>query len=268
MKKFFLLILVPAVFLAGCQKSLIDPESAANVPVVEAYLHCGDSLITVNLFKITPYSVDETSDTTQLSGLPVYLNGHLMNEASAGIYTMIPDNITIHESETYALSFDFYGKTISATTIIPAKPLNFNISATSVEVARIDSGDMPMGPGAFETIELTWDNTNNDYHFLAINYMEATEDYIDGNQIGNDFPKMRNSAPNQDNAFNLTSRDLQFFGTYRIILFTVNKEYAELYENVSSSSNNLTNPVSNINNGWGIFTGINSDTVYLEVKEE
>jgi hypothetical protein len=79
---------------------------------------------------------------------------------------------------------------------------------------------------------------------------------------------MRNTAPNTDNAFNISGRDLQFFGTYRIILFTVNKEYAELYENVSSSSNNLTNPVSNIINGWGIFTGINSDTLFLEVKEE
>jgi hypothetical protein len=270
MKRLVFALLIMGTILTSCRKPLIDSQSAANVPVVQSYINCGDSLISVEIFKITPYSADDVSDTIAITGLSVYINDKLMNEDEDGIYLYFPNDTTINAGETYSLQFNFYGKIITASTVIPSKAENYKTSSTLVETERIDSGSMGPGPGseAFDPIEITWDNPNNDYHFLAIKYMEETEDYINGNMEGMDFPTMRNSAPNTDNAFNLTSRDLQFFGTYRIILYSVNKEYAELYENVSSSSNNLTNPVSNIENGWGIFTGINSDTLYLEVKEE
>ncbi len=261
-------MILPLVLLVSCQKQLIDSESAANVPVVKSYINCGANSIKVEILKITPYSADEASDTQAITGLNVYINDQLLSETSPGVYKFDLAGNTVKAGDIYNLKFDFYNKTISANTIIPKKAENFAISDSAIEMERIDSGSMGPGPDSYDPVELTWDNPNEDYHFLAIKYMEGSEDYIDMNMKGREFPKMRNTAPNTDNAFNITSRDIEFFGTYRIILFTVNKEYAELYENVSTSSNNLTNPVSNIENGWGIFTGINSDTLFLEVKEE
>ena len=60
-------------------------------------------------------------------------------------------------------------------------------------------------------------------------------------------------------------RDLTQFGTYRIIVYRVNPEYAALYETAGTSSISIASPPSNIENGLGIFTGVSSDTVYLEV---
>lgn len=58
-----------------------------------------------------------------------------------------------------------------------------------------------------------------------------------------------------------------YYGTHQIILFKLNSEYAALYENSGTTSQSLTVPPTSIVNGYGIFTGINSDTLYIEVVE-
>jgi len=57
------------------------------------------------------------------------------------------------------------------------------------------------------------------------------------------------------------------FGTYQIIVFRVNTEYAALFDSSVGSSLSLEEPPSNIVNGLGIFTGLSSDTLYLEVTK-
>ena len=47
--------------------------------------------------------------------------------------------------------------------------------------------------------------------------------------------------------------------------FTVNEEYALLYETSTQDSRDLNEPYTNINNGLGIFSGFASQEVYFEV---
>ena len=47
----------------------------------------------------------------------------------------------------------------------------------------------------------------------------------------------------------------------------MNEEYAMLYESTSTRSQSLTAPYSNIENGKGIFTAFNTDTLFFELKE-
>ena len=43
---------------------------------------------------------------------------------------------------------------------------------------------------------------------------------------------------------------------------------SELYEENDNTSQNITNPPSEINNAYGIFGGINADTVYVNVMPQ
>ena len=61
-----------------------------------------------------------------------------------------------------------------------------------------------------------------------------------------------------------TLAHLTQFGTYQIIVFRVNLEYTALF---GSSTLSLEEPPTNILNGLGIFTGVSSDTLYLEVTD-
>ena len=62
-----------------------------------------------------------------------------------------------------------------------------------------------------------------------------------------------------------TQRELLQFGTYQIIFLRVNLEYTGLFGSSGSSTLSLEEPPTNIVNGLGIFTGVSSDTLYLEV---
>jgi hypothetical protein len=189
MKRIIILVLISGLFLTSCEKTLIDSESAANVPVIKSYINCGDNSIGVEIIKITPYSTNEVSDTQAITGLTVYINDQQLSEPHPGIYTLNLSGNKVEAGNIYNLKFDFRDKTIITSTVIPEKAGNFTISDTVLEMARIDSGSMGPMPGSFDPIEITWDNPNADYHFLAIKYMEGSEDYIDMNMAGKRFSK-------------------------------------------------------------------------------
>ena len=50
-----------------------------------------------------------------------------------------------------------------------------------------------------------------------------------------------------------------------IILYHINPDLAALYEENDNTSQNISNPPSEINNAFGIFSGINADTLYIDV---
>jgi len=63
-------------------------------------------------------------------------------------------------------------------------------------------------------------------------------------------------------------RELRLYGTYKIIVYRLNAEYAALYKTIGSSSLSIQEPPSNINNGLGIFTSVTPHTFFLEVIEK
>ena len=73
--------------------------------------------------------------------------------------------------------------------------------------------------------------------------------------------------PIQTNTYPVRARLFQYYGRHRIILYKINAEYAALYQDNGRSSLNIKTPFTNVINGLGIFTGINSDTVMLRIKK-
>jgi hypothetical protein len=75
-------------------------------------------------------------------------------------------------------------------------------------------------------------------------------------------------APTTSAGLQMRPQEFQYFGTHRLILYHVLPDYASLYDDKTASSQNLTNPSTSIINGSGIFTGLNADTLYLELEEQ
>jgi len=78
-------------------------------------------------------------------------------------------------------------------------------------------------------------------------------------------PRMFRNSPMQGTSSQISPMSFSYYGTHRVILFRLNAEYSAIYQENGSNSLNLTAPNSNIENGLGIFTGINSDTLMIEV---
>ena len=179
----------------------------------------------------------------------------------------IDSSTIITDGSKYELSFNFNDKKVKANTYIPAKPLNFSQSITEISITRQDSTS---GPPSMDNntalLKLTWDNYDGSYYIVFIDNIESTLDPIRsfGSKTppGNRFRK----APTNSSGTEIRPMEFQYYGTHRIILYHVLPDYASLYNDNSTSSQNLTNPSTSIINGYGIFTGLNSDTLFIEVK--
>ena len=154
---------------------------------------------------------------------------------------------------------------MTSSTTIPTRPTNPRLSTS---VLHIDP--YVRGPGSLlEPMTVTWTNPDNTYHLIVLEYLNGTYTPIGENLDPESYADFRkvSTEPILGTSFDLDTRQhLVFFGTYRINIYKINDEYVNLYENVSQSTLNLTEALTNIENGLGIFTGINSASLTLYVQ--
>jgi hypothetical protein len=265
MKKYFIFLLITCSYLASCSKDLMIPREAGKIAIVESYIHAGDSIIQIKVSKLLPVSDDTLDAIEYISGLSIQVNDSLLTETEPGIYTLSLGGDKVHPGDCYTFRFLFNDDTVSSATTIPAIPEGFSISSSTLNATRITSTSS--GFGSMDEVQLTWINDDASYYYIMIEYLEDIPDYINSNMEDVDLPLVRSVSPTQSNTERLDRRNINFFGTYRIVLLKVNKEFANLYNDIKSNSNNIEDPATSINNGYGVFTGMSSDTVYLEVKE-
>jgi hypothetical protein len=252
-----------ALSVACTKDTTVD---AAPQAVVEAYLIAGQP-IEVHIHE---ESVTGTVDTLQpINGLSVYIvnNGitYTLNNPGNGTYNL--SSLTSKVSETYELKFIYKNKEVSAITEIPPKPVSFTGSATTITMPTPPtSGTIPTRP---DPVIYKWANSSNAYHLLVVKCVEANPVEIDlggAVQVGGGGRIFR-TQPTQASIENLMPNMFSYYGLHEVLLYRILPEYAALYEDNGSNSNNLTSPPGNITNGLGIFTGVNiADKLYITVN--
>lgn len=276
MKNIFYIILILSVLLSGCLKTTEDLETGYDIPIVASFLSPGNELL-IRLTSAIPYTNDTSLAVSKnLSDLQVYIHSdsitYILTEIidSAGYYKDMSEELQIAENKTYLLEFEYNDINVTSSTLTPIKPENFETSVSSIELEKI-SEESGWSPPNMTDIELSWDDVNNDYYLINIQYMEDEYDTVNTIIEIEDAYEMANftSEPLQDNVYTIRSMQFMFFGEYRIILYRISEEYAQLYETLSQSSlEGLAEPPTNIVNGKGIFAAFNSDTLSFNVIEE
>jgi hypothetical protein len=121
----------------------------------------------------------------------------------------------------------------------------------------------PSGTKPPDPVEITFANSDNSYYLTTVECIETNlvpvyKDSIPAND-------MFSSMPVTGTQINIQPMRIRYFGMNRIILYHINAEYSKFFMHQASTSQNYEEPPSNIGNGLGIFTGINSDTLFLNV---
>ena len=76
------------------------------------------------------------------------------------------------------------------------------------------------------------------------------------------------TEPTTANYHDINLRSLEVTGIHQAVVYRVNQEYADLYENREQDSRDLNEPPTNIQGGLGVFCAFRSDTVLFEVVRE
>lgn len=253
------------IFIAACEEVQYTQE-AADIPVVESFLVPGHPPV-IKITRIIPYAAEE-ADTVAvpISGIEVVLtiNGleHNLYEDSAGSgrYKPADTTVSVKPGDSVFFSADYKGTTLSAGTEVPSPPANLTLSD---DVLYYTMGDPSTWLSAGE-IELSWDNPEEDFYYITVTNIET--DPVALNEMAEDMPKFASSSPSTGDQFKIGMRNVTYFGTHQVIIYHVNHEFAELFDNPDMSSVGLTEPPTNVTNGLGIFTAMYPDTVYFEVR--
>jgi hypothetical protein len=265
--------------LTACDKTLVDTIPGGAKPIVEAYL-VPNQPITIKVKKEIVYTENLSNRETLIPGLSIKITGdgqtYLLKPYSGldSLYRSEP-NVRLKVGVTYSLSFDYNGKTVSASTIIPTKPVGLKSDITSVVRTRqVITSTGGFGRDVDENVDvnLSWTNTNSDYHFVVAESIEPKLDLVitlptSSTTTFNNFNNRFRTQPVQGTGTRLRTQQFQYFGRYNVILLKVNPDYAALYSTEGNTSQNISTPPTTITNGLGIFTGVNADTLKFQVKE-
>ncbi len=243
-----------------------------DIPVVESYLTVNKP-VSIRISRKTPYddNVNLSGDVIDALQIKLYYDDkeRLIPSVGGGVFTD-PDFYPV-EGVTYKLEFNFNNQVVSSSTQIPSKPVNFKQSVNQITVPSFTfGGGRPAGgPNMPNPVKLTWDNSSQDYYMVITENMETNPVAIYELNDSIDAPRrIFRNEPTQSDQTEITGMSFQYLGKHRLILFHLNADYSVLYNNTGNTSQNLTNPITNVTNGLGIFTGINSDTLYLNVLKE
>lgn len=272
--KILSLFTISTCLFSACEQESIETVESKTA-VVEAYLYAGQSVDSISITQSFSYAQSDSNILT-LDQLDItfsdFSNPSLLTSIGDGIYQK--QDIVIEHGKSYRLEFVWEGEVISAETYIPLKK-EAQLSASQIELDKVELGSFGGGAGNIpDPVEITWDNSEGDYYYVVVKNIEDEPEYVNENvaqfqaENGGQSRFIFITEPQIIDFHALDARrDLTQFGTHQIIIFRVNPEYAALYESSGSSTLSLEQPPTNVINGLGIFTGVSSDTLYLEVKK-
>ena len=263
MKNILYTILISTLAIA-CTKNEVRVISTLQMPVVESYLIAGGP-ISVKLS--LPVSVNEdATNPTYIDGQTVVVYINNVPSTLKGIGNGIYQDTTkiVKEGNDYKLSFTYNNMPISAETIVPSKPIGFTESAASLAIPQFGSRFTP-GMTFPSPVVYSWTNNDQSYYFIAAKCIESTLVSI-SSDTANQRPRF-SRPPTQENTASLSFNSFSYYGLYHVYLYKANIEYAALYNSTGTSSLNITNPVTNIQNGFGIFTSFGVDSLILNVTK-
>ncbi|MDR2471977.1 MAG: DUF4249 family protein [Tannerella sp.] len=260
----FMTILLTTILLTtmptSCGEALMDSAVNTDMPIVESYIHEGSNTLTVNLYSMEVYLKDDFILSKPITSLTPTVNGKTMNEIADGMYSIDYQIDTIRSNNRFDLQLDYKGKTITASTTVPEKVKNLTISPEYIE--RENSSYFWDMTGDTTQIRLTWDDHESSYYQIYIE-SPATSDIPDFGG-GMEF-RRRMMQPFKGSSYTTTSREFRTVGKYVITVYRVCKDYADLYERISSTD--LANPSSAITNAFGVFTSMSFAKIDFYVVE-
>lgn len=276
----FCLVMVEIILLSlnSCNKN--NEVTGSSQIILEGYLFQGETVDSIHLTKtVTFESTDTIYPPVSDAQVVITWNGksYALQSIGNGYYNCNDSSLEIKTGGTYAIAVTYNGKTATSSTVVPVMPASVQLSDNVVYVDTTFSFGGPgmidsSGSGSGTNLEITWDNTDNGYYYVVIEstdpdaagIVEGTGNFPGGGMKPGSTFRFR-SQPFHGSSYTITSGSLEKYGKHAAKIYRVNQEYADLYLNRQQDSRNLSEPITNVVNGLGIFTSFSYTEVSFNV---
>ena len=261
------LISVLMLFISCTEDSPFVSES--NLVVVQAYLYADEPVRDIRLTSTLPLDADSTN-APPINDAQVILikegQRYVLDssQGDSGYYHYSGNDLSVKSGDEFAIEIEYMDQIISSQTIVPEAPDDLAISGNTINVpSGISFFDLMSGEYDYLNLELSWQNDDSEMFFVVLDNLETNPDALD---LG--LPEMPNrfiSQPISRDSFPIRLPMITHYGRHGIKLYRINQEYADLYQSRNQDSRDLNEPLTNIENGLGVFSAFNSDSVFFDV---
>ncbi len=270
---FILLIFVTCLFCLQCSQE----EKITDNYVVEAYLYSNERIKNIRITETLPIQSTDTiappikDATVILKKLNKEYQLQYDNQSSSYFYPSA--DLEVKPNDAFEIMVKNKERTATASTVVPLATEGLNLSDTKILIPQIylnfQTRDQIVFLFTNARLMVNWDNAENQLHFISIESLDKFDPIFPANFPPGVISLFRTfrfvSAPNRNSSYEIVGLSLETYGRYRVKVYRVNKEYADLYENQAQDSRDLNEPPSNINNAFGVFSAFASDSAFFEV---
>jgi len=164
----------------------------------------------------------------------------------------------------------------SAETVVPEKPKNLRLDSDTPVVhisASSYTGDWQTQPGGIfvdDTViaaTLSWEDDNRSWYYVTLENTDINPQLIDpGSPVA--YPGKFISNPFTGGHFPIGLKNFTHYGRHRFTVYSINREYVNLYLSRNQDTRDLNEPLSNVESGLGIFTALNSAKMDFYVEPQ
>lgn len=268
-----LLVLFTGITCLQCSEEVKTEDDF----VIEAYLFSNENVKNIKINQILPI---ESGDTIApaIEEATVVLKKELQEyvlqfDKSSKTYFYQGNNLQVKPNDLFEITVINKSRTATATTVVPQPTKGLQLSGDKINIPQIQlnlsTRDQLVALFANARLTVTWDNSGNELHFIAIESLDKFDPIFPSNfpsTIAGLFRTFRFvSAPNRNDSYEIVGLSLETYGRYRVKVYRVNKEYADLFENQTQDSRDLNEPPSNVTNAFGLFSAFASDSAFFDV---
>lgn len=258
--------LIALVFTTFACEETITTSINKDLVVVQAFVYSDEPVKDISLTEVLPLGSLDTiappiinAEVFISDGINKYLL--ISDELRAGYYYYPNNDLIINSGDELVLEINYNNQQIVAKTTVPPKPQNLKLDSDTLLIPNVTTGIKDLPDLDYYGATLSWDNLDNSYYYVVIQNVEENPTPIDL-QFGK-FATRFVSAPSISNEYKLSFRTITHLGRHLLVLYRVNQEYVDLYESRDQDSRNLNEPLTNIENGLGVFSAFASDSVYF-----
>ena len=266
----FFLILVALVTSISCKKEIDDPD-LLNKVVLEGYIFANEPVDDIHLTQLLRFGGEDTIpqpiNDADVKIIWKAVSYQLKPSGGDSGYYYYPGNdLQILEGESYRIEIDYFNKLTSGETVVPPPPTGVNLSADTTEFSKIPPFNIYISD---DSLKVSWDNTNAAYYYVVIKNIDPNPvPLYPGFNFGSLISTFLFTRPTQEDNYEILDYYITHFGKHQVRVYRVNQEYVDLFTSLDQDSRTLNEPITNMNNGLGVFAAFNSDTVDFYVVEK
>ena len=264
------IMLLLMVISFGCEDTITTTVDK-DIVVVQGFVYADQPVKDISLSEVlTLGSLDTIAPP--ISDAEVFIaNGDdkyllIADETKVGFYYYPGSDLVIASGDELSLEINVGDQQILAETEAPPKPQNMVLESDTLLIPDITTGIRYIPDLDVYSTSLIWDNFDESYYYVVIENIEENPTPIDI-QFGK-FATRFVSAPSISDEYKVSFGTITHLGKHLLVLYRVNQEYVDLYESRDQDSRNLNEPLTNIENGLGVFSAFASDSLYFDAVKE